>query len=275
MSKNWTIDDFELGRALGKGKFGQVWLAREKERGFMVALKIIKKADIRGCENTRQLRREIEVHSNLCSENIIRMYGYFYDAKNVYLVLEYAGNGEFFKLLAVSGKFSEETAADYILQVSNALHHMHKLGVLHRDIKPENMLMGSDNKVKIADLGWAVRNVDKKRDTYCGTLEYLAPEMYTKFKHDKGLDMWCLGILCYEFLVGSPPFESKVRSPRETYEKVKTLSYEIPSFVSGEAKNFISGLLVVNSDKRMAIEMVPSIYGLSKTVESRVFPDIE
>lgn len=257
MSKHWTIDDFELGRPLGKGKFGQVWLARERTYGFIVALKIISKKDIRGCENTRQLRREIEIHSNLRSENIIRMYGYFYDMESVYLVLEYAGNGEFFKMLTVSGRFGEKIAADYIFQVSNALYHMHKLNVIHRDIKPENMLMGSDNKVKIADLGWAVRNTDKKRYTYCGTLEYLAPEMYAKFNHDKSLDMWCLGVLCYEFLVGSPPFESKARSPRETYEKVKTLSYEIPPFISEDARSFISSLLVVNSEKRMRVEMVP------------------
>jgi aurora kinase len=257
MAKNWTIDDFEMGRPLGKGKFGQVWLARDKNRGYIVALKIIKKSEVRSSENTRQLRREIEIHSNLQSENIIRMYGYFYDMYNVYLVLEYAGNGEFFKMLTISKRFSESTAANYILQVSNALLHMHRLNVIHRDIKPENMLLGSDSKVKIADLGWAVRNIDKKRYTYCGTLEYLAPEMYTKFNHDKSLDMWCLGVLCYEFLVGNPPFESKMRSPRETYEKVKNLSYTVPDYVSEEAKNFIACLLVVNSEKRMRAEMVP------------------
>ena len=257
MAKNWTIDDFELGRPLGKGKFGQVWLAKEKSRGYIVALKIIKKTEIRGCENTRQLRREVEIHTNLCSENIIRLYGYFYDAESVYLVLEYAGNGEFFKILTAARKFGEKTAAEYILQVSNALFHMHRLNVIHRDLKPENMLLGSDNKVKIADLGWAVRNIDKRRYTYCGTLEYLAPEMYTKFNHDKSLDMWCLGILCYEFLMGNPPFESKVRSPRETYEKVKTLSYTIPDHISEEAKSFISSLLVVSAEKRMKVEMVP------------------
>eukprot|EP00866_Antonospora_locustae_P001218 jgi/Antlo1/1218/1473 len=271
MSKNWTIDDFDLGRPLGKGKFGQVWLAREKERGYIVALKIIKKSDIRGCENTRQLRREIEIHSHLRSENIIRMYGYFYDMNCVYLVLEYAGNGEFFRILTMSGRFSEKIAADYILQVSNALSHMHGLNVIHRDLKPENMLMGCDNKVKIADLGWAVRNIDKKRYTYCGTLEYLAPEMYTKFNHDKSLDMWCLGILCYEFLVGNPPFESKARSPRETYEKVKTLSYSIPEYISEDARNFISSLLVVNSEKRMKIEMVPRHAWIVKNCGAREY----
>lgn len=264
MAKSWTIDDFELGRPLGKGKFGQVWLAKDKYKGFIVAIKVIKKSDIKSCESTRQLRREIEIHSNLCSENIIRMYGYFYDIVNVYIILEYAGNGEFFKILSASGKFSEKVAADYILQVSRALYHMHKLNVIHRDIKPENMLMGSDNKVKIADLGWAVRNLDKKRYTYCGTLEYLAPEMYTKYNHNESLDMWCLGILCYEFLVGNPPFESRARSPRETYEKVKTLHYKMPSYISDEAKDFISKLLVVNSEERMKIKMVSKHPWISK-----------
>lgn len=254
MVEYWTLDRFEIGRLLGRGKFGQVWLAREKEKGFIVALKIIPIKEIQTVETARQIRREVEIHSNLKHPNILRMYGHFHDKDHIYLILEYAGKGEFFKFLSEKGgRFGEKEASLYIRQVILALIYMKECNVIHRDIKPENLLLGSDSQLKIADFGWAVYNADKRRMTFCGTMEYLAPEMVNNDIHDSGIDLWCLGILTYEFLIGKTPFESKNRNMREAYKRINSLKYSIPETISSNASDFISKLLVLNPNDRMEL----------------------
>ncbi|KAH9411908.1 serine/threonine protein kinase [Ordospora pajunii] len=254
MAENQTLDDFEIGRLLGRGKFGQVWLAREKTKGHIVALKIIPINAIQTPETARQVRREIEIHSNLKHPNILRMYGHFYDKENIYLILEYAGKGEFFKFLSEKGgKFGEKETSMYIKQVVQALMYMRECNVIHRDIKPENLLLGADDQLKIADFGWAVYNADKRRMTFCGTMEYLAPEMVNNDIHNSGIDLWCLGILTYEFLTGKTPFESKNRNMREAYKRINSLKYTIPETISPNASDFIAKLLVFNPSDRMEL----------------------
>lgn len=130
--KKWTLSDFELGKPLGKGKFGHVYLAREKRTGFIVALKVLYKEELEEGKVEKQLRREVEIQSHLRHPNILRLYGYFYDDKKVYLILEYAAKGELYKLLREAGKFSEEQAALYIQQMTHALLYLHSKHVIHR-----------------------------------------------------------------------------------------------------------------------------------------------
>lgn len=110
-SKRWTKDDFEIGRPLGKGKFGNVYLAREKESKYIVALKVLFKSQLTKNNVQHQLRREIEIQAHLRHENILRLYGYFYDADKVYLILEYAPKGELYNRLRSKGRFDNPTAA--------------------------------------------------------------------------------------------------------------------------------------------------------------------
>lgn len=251
--KNWTLDDFELGAPLGAGQFGQVWLVREKIRNYILALKIIPKAIIKENDNYKQLRRELEIHTKLRSPYILKSYGHFHDKTNVYLILEYANNGELFKKLVEQGKFDEKTASNYIYQVLSAVQTMHKSKVIHRDLKPENILIGCDNKLRIADFGWSVCNLDNKRSTFCGTQEYLSPEMIDRNVHNEKVDMWCVGILAYELLVGNTPFEMPDRTTRDAYRKIKSLEYDLPKFLSEKARNFIKKLLVVENVKRPGV----------------------
>jgi serine/threonine protein kinase len=104
---HWSLDDFEMGRPLGKGKFGSVYLAREKASGRQIALKVMFKNSILQHNALQQLRREVEIQSRLRHPNILRLFGYFHDANKVYLILEYAANGEVFKRLASERRFSE------------------------------------------------------------------------------------------------------------------------------------------------------------------------
>ncbi|KAL2920301.1 spindle assembly checkpoint kinase [Polyrhizophydium stewartii] len=237
--RRWSLKDFDVGRPLGKGKFGRVFLAREKHSGYVVALKILFKSELAEAKVEKQLRREIEIQSHLRHPNILRLYGYFYDNKRVYLILEYAAKGEMYKQLRKQERFSEPVAARYIAQMTNALAYLHRKHVIHRDIKPENLLLGLKDELKIADFGWSVHAPNARRQTLCGTLDYLPPEMVEGKEHNEKVDLWSLGVLCYEFLVGVPPFEDH-RSYKETYRRIAKVDLHIPDHVSPEAKDLIT-----------------------------------
>jgi serine/threonine protein kinase len=151
-------------------------------------------------------------------------------------------------------KFDEERAAFYIGSLAQALEYCHMKNVIHRDIKPENLLVDSKGEVKIADFGWSVHAPSSKRHTLCGTLDYLPPEMVEGHAHDKTVDIWSLGVLCYEFLVGSPPFEAQGHS--ETYRRIAKVDLKFPSFVSDQAKDLITKLLVKDPSHRLSLREV-------------------
>nr|CAI64731.1 aurora/Ipl1p-related kinase [Marthasterias glacialis] len=249
----WCLSDFDIGRPLGKGKFGNVYLAREKGSKFIVALKVLFKSQLQKAQVEHQLRREIEIQSHLRHDHILRLYGYFYDDTRVYLILEYAPRGELYKEMQSqkSGHFDEERSATYIAQLTKALVYCHAKKVIHRDIKPENLLLGMKGDLKIADFGWSVHAPSSRRATLCGTLDYLPPEMIEGKTHDETVDLWSLGILCYEFLVGKPPFESQGHT--ETYRKITKVDFTFPSHVSPGAKDLVLKLLKYNPSQRLPL----------------------
>ncbi|KAK4877260.1 hypothetical protein RN001_009766 [Aquatica leii] len=250
----WSLADFDIGRPLGKGKFGNVFLAREKKSKYVVALKVLFKNMIQSSNCEHQVRREVEIQSHLRHKNILRMYGYFHDDTRVYLILEYAPKGACYtELMASENKrFSEERTANYIAQITDALRYCHLKKVIHRDIKPENLLIDAKGEIKIADFGWSVHAPSSRRATLCGTLDYLSPEMVNGKMYDEKVDLWSIGVLCYEFLVGKPPFESKTYD--ETYRKISKALVTFPSFVSDGAKDLIRNLLVVNPNDRLNLD---------------------
>ncbi|XP_014506893.1 serine/threonine-protein kinase Aurora-3 isoform X1 [Vigna radiata var. radiata] len=253
--RQWCISDFEIGKPLGKGKFGRVYVARERKSKFVVALKVISKEQLEKYKIHHQLRREMEIQVSLKHSNVLRLYGWFHDSENVFLILEYAHNGELYKELSRKGHFSEQQAATYILSLTKALAYCHDKHVIHRDIKPENLLLDHEGRLKIADFGWSVQS-RSKRHTMCGTLDYLAPEMVENKAHDYAVDNWTLGILCYEFLYGAPPFEAD--SQVDTFKRIMKVDLSFPStpYVSSEAKHLISRLLVKDSSRRLSLQRI-------------------
>ena len=240
--KQFHLGMFEIGRPLGKGKFGRVYLARERTSGFICALKVLYKSELQhGSGVEKQVRREIEIQSNLRHPNILKMYGHFHDSKRIFLILEFAGKGELYKHLRRENRFPEWKAAQYIAQMASALRYLHRKHVIHRDIKPENILVGIHGEIKISDFGWSVHAPNQRRATLCGTLDYLPPEMVRLGRKDKSydekVDLWSLGVLTYEFLVGEAPFED---TPVMTQKRIERADMTIPSFVSPEARDLIS-----------------------------------
>ncbi|KAF4555543.1 Serine/threonine-protein kinase ark1-like protein [Elsinoe fawcettii] len=256
MPKQFHLGMFEIGKPLGKGKFGRVYLAREKTTGFVCALKVLHKSELQQGKVEKQVRREIEIQSNLAHPNILRLYGHFHDSKRIFLILEFAGKGELYKHLRKEQRFPEWKAAQYIAQMAAALKYLHKKHVIHRDIKPENILVGIHGEIKISDFGWSVHAPNNRRQTMCGTLDYLPPEML-RGKDDnwynEKVDLWSLGVLTYEFLVGEAPFED---TPVMTQRRIARGEMSIPNFVSPEARDLIKRLLVLDPEKRLSLAEV-------------------
>ncbi|TKA81801.1 Serine/threonine-protein kinase ark1 [Friedmanniomyces simplex] len=256
-AKQFHLGMFEIGKPLGKGKFGRVYLARERSTGFVCALKVLHKTELQQGKVEKQVRREIEIQSNLAHPNILRLYGHFHDSKRIFLILEFAGKGELYKHLRKAQKFPEWQAAQYVAQMASALKYLHKKHVMHRDIKPENILVGLHGEIKIPDFGWSVHAPNNRRNTMCGTLDYLPPEMIKPNREEnwysEKVDLWSLGVLTYEFLVGEAPFED---TPVMTQRRIARGEMSVPSFVSAEARDLIKRLLVLDPEKRIPLEEV-------------------
>ncbi|KAG6734194.1 hypothetical protein I3843_01G252300 [Carya illinoinensis] len=232
-NKQCSLQDFEIGKPLGKGKFDQVYLAREAERKYIVALKVIFKEQIEKYRIQHQLRREMEIQISLRHPNILRLYG-------------------------KSGHLCENQATTYILSLTQALAYCHEKHVIHRDIKLENLLLDHEGQLKIVDFGWSVQS-RSKRHTMCGTLDYLAPEMVENKAHDHAVDNWTLGILCYEFLYVVPPFEAESQS--DTFRRIMKVDLSFPFHSSRYRRSqgsHSSGklLLVKDSSKRLSLQKI-------------------
>lgn len=268
------LDDFELGKILGKGKLGRVYCAKHKSLGLIIALKVMDKQELVNLNLEKNFEREVNIQSMINHENISKLYTWFYDHKNVYLVLEFSLYGELYLHLKKSKRFDNIVASYYIYQVTQALIHLHRHNIIHRDIKPENIMLSRNNIIKLSDFGWSVHHDHSstvtmnnnatttttssshhaKRQTVCGTLDYLPPEMIESQPHNHTVDNWALGILCYEFLVGVPPFEEPDKTA--TYKRIVNIDIKFPKFMDEDAIDLIRRLLMKSPGSRLDLNKV-------------------
>ena len=240
---------------LGFGSFGRVYLVTHKITKKKYALKVINKNKlIQAYGNCKLIYNEIEIHSKLNHRNIIRLYTKKETEDEIQILLEYAENGNLFNLIQKEKGLDESKAFSYFIQVVNAVYFLHQNNIIHRDIKPENILFGENNLLKLCDFGWAKEINVNNRSTFCGTMEYMAPEIVGSENYDFSVDIWSLGILLYELIMGHSPFRSKKDRNIMTKIKQHDLVFDKNKNISKECIDLIKGLLDANPGKRLKLK---------------------
>ena len=239
---------------LGAGAYGRVYLVSHNETKEEYALKVIEKKKLLSMYgNCDIIHNEIKIHSKLEHANIIRLYSVSETPKEINIIMEYAKNGNLYQLISRNKSgFSEQKAFRYFIQVVNAVYFLHENQIIHRDIKPENLLISENETIKLCDFGWAKQLTLKNRSSYCGTVEYMAPEIIGSENYDYSVDIWSLGILLYELLMGHSPFKDK--TTKNTIVNIKLHDLKFDKEISNDCKDLINKLLEVNKEKRFNIK---------------------
>ena len=251
------ITDFEKEKEIGKGGFGLVWKVIHKKTQKVYCIKVIQKQGIMEQKLVPQMNREIEIMYILNNPHCLRLKNHFEDDSNFYLVMPLASKGQLYRVLKKFRKFDERTAAQILRETISALQYLHSFNppIIHRDIKPENLLLNEGGRVLLADYGWSNFNIDGDvRKTFCGTPEYIAPEMLMKKGHDTRVDIWSIGILMFELLSGYSPFVAKTN--QELYQNIKRLKIQWPKDMPPLAKNLISKILKLNPIDRPSFDEI-------------------
>lgn len=221
------------------------------------------------CDN---LQVEIKLHSKLVHENIIKYYDALQVEKIVYILLEYAPHKVLFFYIHPQHGLEEKLTLRFLYQTALAVKHLHDSNIIHRDIKPENILLGEELEVKLCDFGWScyMQDEDNLRTSICGTYEYMAPEIVNEKGHNSKADVWCLGILMFEMLTGSPPFQAD--SMTALRRELRAKKIPISNKWSGEIRNLIVGMLTVDASKRLSIDQVLAHPAIIKHVSELISP---
>ena len=242
---------------IGKGAFGEVWKVSQKMTGKIYVIKVMDKSAIKEQRLIDQINREIEIMYKLNHPHVIRLINHFEDDEKFYLIMPYASKGQLYSLLRRQVRFDQRTAAQYMREVIEAVRYIHSFSpkIIHRDIKPENLLLDDNYRVLLSDFGWSNFLDDNEyRKTFCGTPEYLSPEMAKKEGHNEMVDIWALGVLMFEFLAGYAPFSGS--NPKELYANIKKLKINWPVDFPPLAKNLITKILKLNPSERLSLEEI-------------------
>ncbi|KAJ3278181.1 hypothetical protein HK104_002579, partial [Borealophlyctis nickersoniae] len=241
--KPLTIDDFELLKVIGKGSFGKVMQVRKRDTNRIYALKIIRKAHIVERSEVSHTLAERTVLAKINHPFIVPLKYSFQSKEKLYLALAFVNGGELFHHLQNEGRFSEERARFYAAELLCALECLHGYNIIYRDLKPENILLDYTGHIALCDFGLCKLNMSdgNKTNTFCGTPEYLAPELLIGAGYTKVVDWWTIGILLYEMLTGLPPFYDE--NTNEMYKKILTEELRVPDHVSPTATDLVQKLL--------------------------------
>ena len=250
------ITDFEKEKEIGKGGFGLVWKVIHKKTQKVYCIKVIQKSGIIEQKLVDQMNREIEIMYILNHPHCLRLKNHFEDDNNFYLVMPLATKGQLYRVLRKFRKFDERTAAQILRETISALQYLHSFNppIIHRDIKPENLLLNEGGRILLADFGWSNFSDGGVRKTFCGTPEYIAPEMLLKKGHDTRVDIWSVGVLMFELLSGYSPFVAK--SNQELYQNIRRLKIQWPKDMQPLAKNLIGKILKLNPLERPSLQEI-------------------
>lgn len=248
-------DHFEIMSLIGQGGYGKVFQVRKLigyDQGQIFAMKVLRKAAIvRNAKDTAHTKAERNILELVKSPFLVALKYAFQTNGKLYLILEYLSGGELFNLLEKQGIFLEDHAKFYLSEICLALEHLHSLGIIYRDLKPENILLDSEGHIKLTDFGLCKESVldDRQTNTFCGTIEYMAPEILLRTGHGRAVDWWSFGALMYDMLTGAPPFTDSDR--KRTMDKIIKGKLVLPRYLTVEAIDILRKLLKKSPKQRL------------------------
>ncbi|XP_029314823.1 serine/threonine-protein kinase SIK1 [Cottoperca gobio] len=246
---------YEIIRTLGKGNFAVVKLAKHKVTKTQVAIKIIDKTRLNP-SNLEKIYREVQIMKLLNHPHIIKLYQVMETKDMLYIVTEYAKNGEMFDHLTSNGRMSEDEARKKFWQILTAVDYCHRHHIVHRDLKTENLLLDANMNIKLADFGFGnFYNAGEPLATWCGSPPYAAPEVFEGKEYEgPQLDIWSLGVVLYVLVCGSLPFDGP--SLPALRQRVTEGRFRIPFFMSQDCENLIRKMLVVDPARRISMAQI-------------------
>ena len=268
--KEVKLEDFKILKIIGRGSFGKVSLVEYIPTNEIYAMKSLKKDILIEQEQIENTILEKNILENINYPLLCNLIFCFQTEERIYFIMPFLSGGELFQHLRKFRTFDEQKVKFYSSQIALAIEYLHNKGIIYRDLKPENILMDEKGYLRLADFGMAKKlNNNEKAMSFCGTPEYLAPEIIIGEGHDKNADWWSFGILIYEMLCGLPPFY--VENLERMYELIKSGPLKFPKRItlSDEAKDIIKKLLERNVKKRLGYN------GIKEIKEHPFFKDID
>ena len=260
IERECTKDDFysEGNKEIGSGGYSRVWKVSHKNTGKIYVIKLMNKQKIIRENIIEQINREVKIMYKVNHPHIIKLINHFEDDQNVYLIMELGAKGQLLSLLKkYSHGLDQPQAAQFMREIISAVKYLHSMNppIIHRDIKPENILLDSNNRCKLADFGLSnYVNPSEERNSFCGTPQYLAPEMIEKRGHGPGVDIWALGVVCFELLTGKLPFHGK---DQELFENIQHVNINWPGGdFNPLAKNLITKILKYDPKDRPSLDEI-------------------
>ncbi|KAH0809667.1 hypothetical protein GEV33_013123 [Tenebrio molitor] len=243
---------FELLKVLGEGSFGKVFLVRKvvgADNGRLYAMKVLKKATLK-VRDRHRTKMERNILVDVEHPFIVKLHYAFQTAGKLYLILDFLRGGDLFSRLSKEVMFTEEDVKFYLAELALALNHLHSLGIIYRDLKPENVLLDADGHIALTDFGLSKLPLEEgKAYSFCGTVEYMAPEVVNRKGHSFAADWWSFGVLMFEMLTGSLPFQGSNR--RDTMTQILKAKLGMPANLSSEAQSLLRALFKRNPANRL------------------------
>jgi len=252
-TKKMAVTDFDLLHVIGKGSFGKVLHVRKKDTGKIYAMKVLNKKNILENNELEHTKTEKEILQKLIHPFLVNLNYSFQTPDKLYFIMDYINGGELFFHLQKEHKFTPERVRYYCAEIVLGLEYLHNSGVIYRDLKPENILLTDDGHICMTDFGISKQGLiadDARTATFCGTPEYLAPEVLEGKGYTKAVDWWSFGTLMYEMLTGLPPFYSQ--DVQQMYFKIMHAKLELPDALDEPTKSIVVALLERDPTKRLA-----------------------
>jgi len=247
------VNDFEPLKVIGKGSFGKVLQVRYKKTGQIFAMKVLNKKTILDRNELDHTRAEKNILMKLTCPFLVRLYYAFQTPDKLYFVMDYVNGGELFYHLQKEKSFTPKRVQFYSAEIALGLEYLHSQGIIYRDLKPENILLTAEGHICMTDFGISKEGLTAKDDrtaTFCGTPEYLAPEVLEGKGYGKEVDWWSFGTLMFEMFTGLPPFYSE--DVQLMYSKIINAKLKFPSSIPSEAVNLIECLLKRDPKERLS-----------------------